>query len=72
MSKAQTTLRLDRLLANLGYGTRREVERMVWADLVTLDGLALEDADQRITITSDLPDRMLVNGAPLIRLPACS
>ena len=65
MSKAQTTLRLDRLLANLGYGTRREVERMVWADLVTLDGVALEDADQRIIITSDLPDRMFVNGAPL-------
>jgi 16S rRNA pseudouridine516 synthase len=64
MNKAPT-LRLDRLLANLGYGTRREVERMVWADLVTLDGVPLEDADQRIAITSDLSTRMLINGTPL-------
>ena len=64
MNKAPT-LRLDRLLANLGYGTRREVERMVWADLVTLDGVPLEDADQRIAITSDLSTRILINGMPL-------
>lgn len=58
-------LRLDRLLSNLGYGTRREVERMVWADLVTLDGVVLEDADQRIAVTPDLSARMSINGAPL-------
>ena len=66
MSKGlPTTLRLDRLLANLGYGTRREVERIVWAGHVSLDGVALEDADQRIAITSNLSTRMIVAGAPL-------
>ena len=65
MSKGPSTLRLDRLLSNLGYGSRREVERMVWADLVTLDGVVLEDADQRIAVTPDLSVRMSVNGAPL-------
>jgi 16S rRNA pseudouridine516 synthase len=65
MSKSPPTLRLDRLLSNLGYGSRREVERMVWADLVTLDGVVLEDADQRIAVTPDLSARMSVNGAPL-------
>lgn len=65
MSKGPTTMRLDRLLANLGYGTRREVERMVWADLVSLDGAILENADQRIAITPDLSTRMSINGAPL-------
>jgi 16S rRNA pseudouridine516 synthase len=58
-------MRLDRLLANLGYGTRREVERVVWAGLVVLDGVALEDADQRIAITPDLSARMTFDGAPL-------
>ena len=29
MSKGPPTLRLDRLLANLGYGSRREVQRLV-------------------------------------------
>src|SRR3569833_2539131 len=65
MSKGPPTLRLDRLLSNLGYGTRREVERMVWADLVTLDGVVLEDADQRIAVTADLSARLSVNGDPL-------
>jgi 16S rRNA pseudouridine516 synthase len=64
MSKVPT-MRLDRLLANLGYGTRREVERIVWAGLVVLDGAELEDADQRIAITPDLSVRMTVEGAPL-------
>ena len=65
MSKGPPTLRLDRLLANLGYGSRREVERIVWGDLVTLDGVALEDADQRIAVTPNLSARMTVNGVPL-------
>ncbi len=65
MSSKQPAMRLDRLLANLGYGTRREVERVVRAGLVVLDGVALEDAGQRIAITSDLPARMTFDGAPL-------
>jgi 16S rRNA pseudouridine516 synthase len=64
MSKTPT-LRLDRLLANLGYGSRREVQQLVYTGLVTLDGIAMEDADQRIAVTQDLPKRMLVRGKPL-------
>ncbi len=63
MSKA--TLRLDRLLANLGYGSRREVQRLVVMGLVTLDGVVLEDSDQHIAITSDLSSRMTVDDEPL-------
>jgi 16S rRNA pseudouridine516 synthase len=58
-------LRLDRLLANLGYGSRREVQRLVVRGLVTLDGVTLEDSDQRIAITPDLPSRITVDGEPL-------
>ena len=65
MSKAVPTLRLDRLLANLGYGTRREVQRLVSAGLVRLDGVALAGADQRLSVTPDLSTRMTVEGRPL-------
>jgi 16S rRNA pseudouridine516 synthase len=65
MSKSTPTLRLDRLLANLGYGSRREVQQLVHADLVTLDGEVVEDADQRIAVTRDLSQRMQVRGKPL-------
>lgn len=65
MSKGPTNLRLDRLLANLGYGSRREVQALVEAGRVLLDGVALEDADQRIAVTADLSARMTVRGRPL-------
>jgi 16S rRNA pseudouridine516 synthase len=64
MSKAPT-LRLDRLLANMGYGSRREVQQLVQAGLVSLDGEPVEDADERIPVTRDLSERMLVRGRPL-------
>lgn len=65
MSKGPPTLRLDRLLANLGYGSRREVQRLVWSGLVTLDGETLEDNEQRIAVTPDLSSRMTVDDEPL-------
>jgi 16S rRNA pseudouridine516 synthase len=64
MSK-NPTLRLDRLLANMGYGSRREVQQLADAGLVTLDGVALEKADERIAVTRDLSERILVRGKPL-------
>lgn len=64
MSKVPT-LRLDRLLANLGYGSRREVQQLVHAGAVTLDGVEIEDADGRIAVTRDLSERMRIDGEPL-------
>lgn len=65
MSKPTPRLRLDRLLANMGYGSRREVQQLVWSGLVTLDGIVIEQADQRIAVTRDLSNRMRVQGKPL-------
>ena len=58
-------LRLDRLLANMGYGSRKEVQGLARAGAVRLDGQPLTDADQRIAVTPDLPARMTVQGRPL-------
>ena len=58
-------LRLDRLLANMGYGSRREIGGLARAGLVVLDGRPLRDADQRIPVTPDLAERMIVDGEPL-------
>ncbi|MDI1345238.1 MAG: pseudouridine synthase [Pseudolabrys sp.] len=61
MSKAPV-LRLDRLLSNLGYGTRREVQQLIWAGLVTLDGEVIDDSNQKIFVKGDLAARMIVDG----------
>ena len=63
--KKPATLRLDRLLANMGYGSRRDVQWMANNGLLVLDGAVVADADQRIAITSDLPARMSVDGEPM-------
>ncbi len=59
------TFRLDRLLANMGYGSRREVQQLVRAGAVTLDGARLADPDLRLAASPDLSQRMQVAGAAL-------
>jgi len=57
--------RLDRLLANLGYGSRRDVQALVSAGKVTLDGVAIKDAGLKIAVTADLPDHLKIRGVPV-------
>ncbi|AWN55692.1 16S rRNA pseudouridine(516) synthase [Methylobacterium sp. 17Sr1-1] len=63
------SVRLDRLLANLGYGSRREIQMLARAGKVVLDGSPLRDADQRIALDPDLPARLTVQAKPLDPLP---
>ena len=64
MSKAPT-LRLDRLLANLGYGSRREMQALARNGRVTLAGTPVRDADRKVAITRDLPDHLHIDGKPI-------
>jgi 16S rRNA pseudouridine516 synthase len=57
--------RLDRLLANLGYGSRREVTDLVARKQVVLDGAVVKDAGARLAVSPDLSARMTVAGQPL-------
>ena len=58
----QKTLRLDRLLANMGYGSRREIQYLVSEGLITLDGAELTKADQHIPVSPDLSSRLMIDG----------
>lgn len=64
MSK-QSTMRIDRLLANMGYGSRREIERLATSARVIFDGKPVNDVSVRIAVTGDLPTRMSIDGEPL-------
>jgi 16S rRNA pseudouridine516 synthase len=57
MTKVQT-LRLDRLLANLGYGSRREIQMLVNRSCFRLDGEVLRKVDQKMELTPDLTERL--------------
>lgn len=61
--------RLDRLLGNMGYGSRKEIQALAKAGRILLDGAPLMDAGERIALTGDLAQRMSVRGQPLDPLP---
>lgn len=63
------SIRLDRLLANLGYGSRSEVQELARRGAVLLDGAPAKDASMRISVTPDLSARLAVGGEPLDPLP---
>ena len=69
MSKGPAQTRLDKLLANLGYGSRKEVQALARAGAVKLDGEALRDAEGRVALTPGLAQRLTVQGRPLDPLP---
>lgn len=57
--------RLDRLLANLGYGSRKDVQALISSGKVVLDGKVLKDVGTKIAVTADLPERMTIRGRPV-------
>jgi 16S rRNA pseudouridine516 synthase len=59
------TFRLDRLLANMGYGSRREVQWLIRQGRVELDGAPVTEADLRLPVTPELAGRMRVSGVRL-------
>jgi 16S rRNA pseudouridine516 synthase len=65
MSKLPATLRLDRLISNLGYGSRKEAQAMARNGWIVLDGTPLTEAERHVKITPDLASRMTVQGKPL-------
>jgi len=69
MTKPVETARLDRLLANMGYGSRREIGRMAKVGWLTLDGAVVKDESQRVKLEANLPTRLRVQGEELDPLP---
>jgi 16S rRNA pseudouridine516 synthase len=57
--------RLDRLLANLGYGSRKEVQAMIAGGDVVLDGAPARRIDTKVTVTADLTTRLFIGGRPV-------
>lgn len=59
------TVRVDKLLSSMGYGSRRELARMARSGSITLDDAELLDVASRIPVTPDLPVRMTIAGEAL-------
>ncbi len=65
MSAARETLRLDRLLSNMGYGSRKDIQALVKAGRVALDGRPITDPGEHMLISPSLSDHLTVAGKKL-------
>ena len=63
------TARLDKLLSNMGYASRREIQMLAKQGHIRLDGAPVARADERIALTPDLETRLVVDGDGLDPLP---
>lgn len=63
------TMRLDRLLANMGYASRREIALLARNGRIRLDGAALVSAEERVRLSPDLENGLVVDGESLDPLP---
>lgn len=62
-------VRIDRLLGNLGYGSRREIAALCRGGHVLLDGAPLRAADTKVPLADALATRLRVEGDALDPLP---
>ena len=62
MSGDVPTLRLDRLLANMGYGSRKDIATLVKAGRIALDGTPVTDPDLHVPVSRQLSDRLTIAG----------
>ena len=69
MSPGPQQVRLDKLLANLGYGSRKEIAALARAGAVRLDGEPVNSADGRLALTPGLQARLTIQGRPVDPLP---
>ena len=62
MGKNEETVRLDRLLANSGYGSRSDVKALILDGLVTVNGVPAARVDVHVHLSKD---KIEVDGQPL-------
>lgn len=63
------TTRLDKLLANMGYGSRKEIRMLATEGLIERSGQVLRHADSRVVADAQLQAELRVNGEALDPLP---
>lgn len=64
-----TTIRIDKLLVGLGYGSRREIESLADTDRLLMDGAPVLDTSTKVTLDIGLCARLTIDGEAIDPLP---
>ena len=62
MKQIKEKERLDKVLANNGFGTRKEVRHFIRSKIVTVNGLVVTDPDSHVNINED---KIAINGVSI-------
>ncbi|MGG1879748.1 pseudouridine synthase [Paenibacillus cisolokensis] len=62
-SKGRTTMRLDKLLGNMGFGTRAELKKLAKAGWITVNGETIKDPGKHVDPASDT---IVFDGEPVL------
>ena len=62
-------VRLDKLLANMGYGARKEIASLAKSGQITLNGKPLSSSNEKLMIGPELQSGLMINGNPIDPLP---
>ncbi|MBX9727146.1 MAG: 16S rRNA pseudouridine(516) synthase [Rickettsiales bacterium] len=63
------SIRIDKLLAGMGYGSRREIESLADTDRLLIDGQPVLDCSMRVVLDETLRTRLTVDGEIIDPLP---
>ncbi|MBV1707766.1 MAG: rRNA pseudouridine synthase [Hyphomicrobiales bacterium] len=69
MSSKNAAVRLNKLLAHMGYGSRRDIARLVELGAITLNGIDVTQADGKVEPGDELQAGLEIDGEPLDPLP---
>ena len=63
------SIRIDKLLAGMGYGSRREIESLADTDRLLMDAKPVLDCSMRVVLDESLRTRLTVDGEIIDPLP---
>ncbi len=69
MSQSAKPVRLDKLLSNMGYGTRKEIDTLVKQERILIDGHPLKNGKEKVTPSLSLQTELTIDEQQLDPLP---
>ena len=69
MSQSLKPVRLDKLLSNMGYGTRKEIEALIKQERVLFNGQPLKNGKEKFKPNKNLQNELTIDNHPIDPLP---
>lgn len=69
MNKKAKPVRLDKLLSNMGYGTRKEIDALAKYQRILIDGKGFKNGSDKVIPDADLQNRLTIDDIAVDPMP---